>query len=224
MSADCNHFLIVPAEILSSKIIIAKIIIAPARSEVVNINSKAWIIIAAVVLIAGAVLFLRSPPSSITTVVPGAVGVPDSYYFSLKPADIDSPIELVRFASSIRPDTAGLTVAQRVAYFEWYLKNRGFDVSFVSSDNFRVAGQSHVWLLVKNQQGESMYVEPSAGEMKADSICPTIPEYKSYQKKYRDINDLSSGTGGVDKYAWWRSATGQSLFNKSVMLKKKTQL
>ncbi len=190
----------------------------------VHINSKAWIIIAAVVLIAGVVFFLRSPLSSVTTVVPGAAGVPDNYYFSLKPADIDSPIELVRFASSIRPDTASLTIAQRVAYFEWYLKNRGFDVSFVSSDNFRSPGQSHIWLLVKNQQGESMYVEPSASEMKADSICPTLPEYKSYQKKYKDICELSRGTGGVDKYAWWRTATGQSLFDKSVMLKKKSQL
>ncbi len=189
-----------------------------------RINSKAWIIIAAVVLVAGALIFLRGPPSSITTGALGGAGVPDNYYFSLKPADFDSPIELIRFASSIRPDTAGLTIAQRVAYFQWYLKNRGFDVAFVSSDNFRSSGRSHVWLLVKNQQGESMYVEPSAGEMKADSICPTFPEYKSYQKKYKDIYDLTGSTGGTDKYAWWRSASGQSLFNKSVMLKKKNQL
>ncbi len=154
----------------------------------------------------------------------GASGIPDDYYFALKPADMDSPIELIRFASSIRPDTNGLSIAERVAYFEWYLKNRGFDVSFVYSNNFRNQGVEHVWLVVKNQQGESMYVEPSSTEMDADSICPTTPEYKSYQKQFKDIYELARSTGGADQYAWWRTASGREMFDNNVLLLKKEQL
>ncbi len=175
----------------------------------------------AVVLIAGAFLFLRGPE---TPVLATASGIPGNYYFALKPADADSPVELIRFASSIRPDTNGLSIAERVAYFEWYLKNRGFDVSFVYSGNFRNQGNEHVWLLVKNQQGESMYVEPSSTEMDADSICPTIPEYKNYQKQFGDIYELARSTDGADKYAWWKTGRGRDLFDKNVMLMKKEQL
>ena len=137
---------------------------------------------------------------------------------------MDSPIELVRFATSIKPDAMGLNIPMSAAYYQWYLKNRGFNVSFAYSDNFRNQGNSHVWLLVKNQQGESMYVDPSADLMKADSICPTMPEYKSYQKTFKDINELCSNTGGVDKYAWWNTGRGKELFENSVMLLKKEQL
>ena len=153
-----------------------------------------------------------------------ASGIPENYYFSLKAADIDSPIELVRFATSIKPDAMGLNIPMRAAYYQWYLKNRGFNVSFAYSDNFRNQGNEHVWLLVKNQQGESMYVDPSADMMKADSICPTMPEYKSYQRTFKDISELCSNTGGVDKYAWWNTGSGKELFENSVMLLKKEQL
>lgn len=186
-----------------------------------HITFKAWILVVVVVLIAGAFLFLHGPE---TPVLAGASGIPDNYYFTLKPADVDSPVELIRFASSIRPDTNGLSIAERVAYFEWYLKNRGFDVSFVYSGNFRNQGVEHVWLLVKNQQGESMYVEPSSTEMDADSICPTTPEYKSCQKQFGDIYELARSTNGTDKYAWWRTASGRELFDTNVMLLKKEQL
>lgn len=186
-----------------------------------DITFKAWIIIAALILIVGAFFFLRGPETSFSM---ATWGVPDNYYFALKPADIDSPIELVRFATSIRPDTMGLSIPERAAYFEWYLKNRGFNVSFVYSDNFRNQGAEHVWLMVKNQQGESMYVEPSSKEMDADSICPTNPEYKSYQRQFGDIYELAESTGGIGKYAWWGTASGKELFNKSVILLKKKQL
>ncbi len=186
-----------------------------------GITSKVWIIVVAVILIAVAFFFLRSPETPFSL---AAAGVPENYYFALKPADIDSPIELVRFASSIRPDAGDLSISERAAYFEWYLKNRGFNVSFVYSDNFRNRGVEHVWLMVKNQQGESMYVEPSSKEMGADSICPTIPEYKSYQRQFRDIYELAGSTGGMSKYAWWRTASGRELFNKNVILLKKEQL
>jgi hypothetical protein len=189
--------------------------------EVKHITFKAWILVVAVVLISGAFLFLRGPE---TPVLAGASDIPDNYYFALKPADVDSPVELIRFATSVRPDTSGLSISERVAYFEWYLKNRGFDVSFVYSDNFRNQGYEHVWLLVKNQQGESMYVEPSSTEMDADSICPTTPEYKSYQKQFGDIYELSRNTNGTDEYAWWKTASGRELFDNNVMLLKKEQL
>lgn len=153
-----------------------------------------------------------------------ASGIPDNYYFALKHADIDSPIELIRFAASIRPDTGGLSISERAAYFEWYLKNRGFNVSFVYSNNFRNQGVEHVWLMVKNQQGESMFVEPSSTEMASDSICPTTPDYKSYKRQFGDIYELARSTGGADKYAWWRTARGKELYDKNVILLKKEQL
>jgi hypothetical protein len=187
-----------------------------------EITSKVLIIAAAVILIAGAFFFLRGPETSISTMA--ASGVPDNYYFALKPADIDSPIELIRFAASILPDSNGLSIPERAAYFEWYLKNRGFNVSFVHSDNFRNQGVEHVWLMVKNQQGESMFVEPSSTEMNSDSICPTTPDYKSYQRQFEDIYELARSTGGVDRYAWWRSVSGRELFDRNVILLKKEQL
>jgi hypothetical protein len=193
--------------------------------EVNYITPKIWMIVLAAVAVAAALLLFHSlGPLNTKENFLGSSGIPEDYYFTLKQADVDSPIELVRFASSIKPDTAGLDINEKVAYFEWYLKNRGFDVCFLYSDSFRGQGQPHVWLMVKNQQNESMYVEPSAAEMKADSICPTSPEYKAYQKRFKDIYELSGGTGGADEYAWWRTDSGRELFDKSVTLLKKNQL
>ena len=189
-----------------------------------HITSKSWIIIFAVVLIAGAIFFSEGPKSSTSRESFRSAGIPENYYFSQQAADIDSPIELVRFATSIKPDASSLDIPMKAAYYQWYLKNRGFNVSFAYSNNFRNQGNEHVWLLVKNQQGESMYVDPSSDRMKADSICPTTPEYKSYQKTFKDINELCSNTGGVDKYAWWKTGRGEELFESSVMLLKKEQL
>ncbi len=147
------------------------------------ITSKSWLIIIAVALIAVAVFFPGDRgPSNSKSPGPGfgynSADVPEDYYFSMNAADIDSPIELVRFAASIKPEASSLNIPMRAAYYQWYLKNRGFNASFVYSENFRNQGIEHVWLLVKNQQGESMYVDPSSDRMKADSICPTTPEYK----------------------------------------------
>jgi hypothetical protein len=194
-----------------------------------RITYKSWLIIIAVILIAGAIFFSgdrrsSDPKSSAAGFSDSGEGIPENYYFSMNSADIDSPVELVRFATSIKPDTSSLNIPMRAAYYQWYLKNRGFNVSFVHSNNFRNQGIEHVWLLVKNQQGESMYVDPSSDRMKADSICPTMPEYKSYQGTYKDINELSSSTGGVDKYAWWHTADGKKLYENSIMLLKKEQL
>lgn len=189
-----------------------------------HITSKSWIIIFAVVLIAGAIIFSDGPKSSTSRDSFRSAGIPENYYFSQQAADIDSPIELVRFATSIKPDASSLDIPMKAAYYQWYLKNRGFNVSFAFSNNFRNQGNEHVWLLVKNQQGESMYVDPSSDRVKADSICPTTPEYKSYQKTFKDINELCSNTGGVDKYAWWKTGRGEKLFESSVMLLKKEQL
>ena len=131
---------------------------------------------------------------------------------------------VVRFATSINPDTSRLDIPMRAAYYQWYLKNRGFNVSFVHSNDFRNQGIEHVWLLVKNQQGESMYVDPSSDRMKADSICPTTPEYKKYQETYKDITELAGNTGGPEKYAWWDTDDGRKLYENSILLLKKEQL
>ncbi len=197
--------------------------------KVGRITNKSWLIIIAVVLIAGAIIFFEDKEStdsksSTSRYSYSTAGIPENYYFSMNAADIDSPIELVRFATSIRPDASSLNIPMRAAYYQWYLKNRGFNVSFVYSDNFRNQGSEHVWLMVKNQQGESMYVDPSSDRMKADSICPTTPEYKRYQETFRDINELCSNAGGVDKYAWWNTDDGKKLYENMVMLRKKKQL
>jgi hypothetical protein len=196
---------------------------------VTRITYKSWLIIIAAVLIAGAIFFSgdrgsSGPKSFVSGFGDSGEGIPENYYISMNAADIDSPIELVRFAASIKPDTSSLNIPMRAAYYQWYLKNRGFNVSFVRSNNFRNQGIEHVWLLVKNQQGESMYVDPSSDRMKADSICPTTPEYKSYQETYKDIDELSSSTGDVDKYAWWNTDDGKKLYENSIMLLKKEQL
>lgn len=183
-------------------------------------------IVLIVVLIAGAFILQNNKESNKSTGVNGiaAKGIPDNYYFSLKPADIDSPIELIRFAESVRPYSSSFTIPERVAFFEWYLKNRGFNVSFAYSDAFRNSKNEHVWLIVRNRQGEEMAVEPSSIEMKAESISPTTPDYKNYQKRFKDIYELSENTGGPDEYAWWHESSGQNLFNESVTLLKRDQM
>ena len=152
------------------------------------------------------------------------VDIPDEYYFPMKKADVDSPVELIRFASSIRPYTTGFTISEKVAFFEWYLKNRGFNVNFAYSDNFRNSGSEHTWLVLKNKLGENMAIEPSYIEMGAASISPTTPEYKSYQKKFADIYELSKNTGGSEQYAWWKKSSGQKLLSENILLHKKSQL
>jgi hypothetical protein len=197
--------------------------------KVKRITYKSGLIIIAVVLIAGAIFFSgdrgsSGPKSSVSGFGDSGANIPENYYFRMNAADIDSPIELVRFATSIKPDTSSLNIPMRAAYYQWYLKNRGFNVSFVHSNNFRNQGIEHVWLLVKNQQGESMYVDPSSDRMKADSICPTTPEYKRYQETYKDIDELSRNAGGLEKYAWWNTDDGKKLYENSIMLLKKEQL
>jgi len=181
-------------------------------------------IVLIVVLIAGAFLLLMNPESKISGNGALSGGIPNEYYFSLKPADIDSPIELIRFAQSIRPHTSSFSIPEMVAFFEWYLKNRGFNVSFAYSNAFRNSGNEHAWLIVRNKLGEEMAVEPSSGEMKAESISPTTQDYKSYQKRFKDIYELSKNTGGPDKYAWWRESSGQNLFNESITLLRRNQM
>jgi len=153
-----------------------------------------------------------------------STGIPENYYLDLKPADVDSPIEMIRFASSIRPYTTDFTVPERLAFFEWYLKNRGFNVTVAYTDSFRQTGREHAWLLLKNKVGETIAVEPSYIEMEAESISPTTPDYKSDQKKFADIYELSENAGGADKYAWWKKSSGQELLDENIQLYKKSQL
>jgi hypothetical protein len=150
--------------------------------------------------------------------------MPENYYYSQKPAVFDSPRELIRFASIARPYTTGFSISERVAFFQWYLKNRGFNVSFVSSNNFENMGKEHVWLVVNNNVGEVMAVEPSFVEMRAESISPTTLQYKNYQKQFKDIYELSKNTGGLDRYAWWKKPKGQDFLDHDFLLMKKSKL
>lgn len=104
------------------------------------------------------------------------------------------------------------------------MKNRGFNVNFVYSNNFRDSGSEHTWLILKNKLGENMAIEPSYIEMGTASISPTTPEYKSYQKKFADIYELSKNTGGSEQYAWWKKSSGQKLLSENILLHKKSQL
>jgi hypothetical protein len=80
-----------------------------------HITSKSWIIIFAVVLIAGAIFFFDGPKSSTSRDSFSSAGIPENYYFSQQAADIDSPIELVRFATSIKPDASSLDIPMKAA-------------------------------------------------------------------------------------------------------------
>lgn len=152
------------------------------------------------------------------------IDIPENYYFKMKKADADSPIELIRFATSIRPYTNEFTITERVAFFEWYLQNRGFNISFAYSTSFRNSGTEHTWLVLRNKLGENIAIEPSYIEMNAASISPTTPDYKSYQEKFADIYELSERTGGSDRYAWWKRSSGQRLLDENIMLYKKREL
>lgn len=46
------------------------------------------------------------------------LGVPENYYLEMKKADVNSPVELIRFAASVRPYTTDFTIDERVAFFE----------------------------------------------------------------------------------------------------------
>lgn len=153
-----------------------------------------------------------------------ATEIPDDYYLTLSPADVNSPVEIIRFAQSIRPYAAEFSIPERAAFYEWYFKNHGFNVSFVYSDNFDNTNRSHVWLLVRTQLGEDIFIEPSAEEMNAGSLTPLTPEYKSYQKEFEDIYELSENTGGSGKYAWWAKSSGKRILQENVMLLTRDQL
>jgi hypothetical protein len=88
------------------------------------------------------------------------------------------------FANSIRPYTSTFTMAERAAFFEWYFRNRGFNIGFAYFDDFDHSGKSHLRLLVTNRLGEVMSLEPSYAEMKADSISPRAPKYVHYSKQF----------------------------------------
>ena len=75
-----------------------------------RITNKSWLIIIAVVLIAGAIFFSEGPKSSTSRESYKSAGIPDNYYLSQQAADMDSPIELVRFATSIKPDARSLNI------------------------------------------------------------------------------------------------------------------
>jgi len=183
--------------------------------------SKFWLMVLALAIAIGAYFLLGN--QNVPT-LPGASGIPDNYYFSLKKADVDSPLEAIRFATSIRPYTSDFSISERLAFFEWYFKNRGFDISFAYSDNFDYSGKSHTWLIIKNKLGEIMSLEPNYVEMKADSIFPIASVYKRYSKQYKDIYELSRATGGSGKYAWWNKNSGQRLWNENIILLKDKQL
>ncbi len=153
-----------------------------------------------------------------------AVDVPDNYYLALTPADVNSPLEIVRFAQSIQPYAADFSIPERAAFYEWYFNNHGFNISFVYADNFDSTNKSHVWLLARTQMGENIFIEPSSTEMNAGSLTPLTPEYKSYQREFKDIYDLSKNTGGSGKYAWWSEPSGKRILQENILLLTRDQM
>jgi hypothetical protein len=137
--------------------------------------------------------------------------IPPDYYSLHSLADVDSITELNRFIEAAK--TGNFDNLKRVAFLEWFLKIHGFNVSFVRSNNFNNMSQVHIWLLYRNRQGDKIPIEPRVKEFGAFESLPILPEFKSYEKEYKDIYELSNNTGGALIYSWWDETIGKQLLN-----------
>jgi hypothetical protein len=141
--------------------------------------------------------------------------IPSNYYSSLPPTHVGSLKELNRFIMAARNNTVKFDNLKRVAFLEWYLKSHGFNVSFVQSNNFHYPSQVHFWLVSHITQDQEIPIEPRVNEFGADNILPISPKYKSYEKEFKDIYELSKNTGGTYVYSWWDDANGSTLLNRT---------
>ncbi|MCR3884149.1 MAG: hypothetical protein NUK54_07245 [Methanothrix sp.] len=136
-------------------------------------------------------------------------GVPDPYYLELKPADVHNPDDVIRYSSSIKGYAADLSVFERAAFYEWYFKSHGFDVTFAYADDFDETGNDHLWLLVKNQKGEVIEVDPSFSAVGGRSMVPLDPAYARYDREFMDVYEAIDGLG-MKRLAWWEDPAFRS--------------
>ena len=146
--------------------------------------------------------------------------IPDPYYLELKPADVQNPDDVIRYSSSIKGYAEDLDVFERAAFYEWYFKSHGFDVSFAYAEEFAGDGDDHLWLLVKNKKGEVIEVDPSFSEVGGQSMVPLNPEYTVYNQEFADIRAASKALG-EDRMAWWKDERACDVLNENVLVAEK---
>jgi len=177
--------------------------------------------LAALILI-GAFAFLRDDGGREETLSGDFCGrdIPDPYYLELKPADVQNPDDVIRYSSSIKGYADDLDVFERAAFYEWYFKSHGFNVSFAYAEDFADKGKDHVWLLVKNKKSEVIEVDPSFSKVAGQSMVPLNPEYTIYDQEFEDIYAASDALGG-DRWAWWKNENACDVLNENVLLAEK---
>lgn len=146
--------------------------------------------------------------------------MPDPYYLELKPADVHNPDDVIRYSSSIMGRASDLPVFERAAFYEWYFKSHGFDVSFAYAEDFAGKGKDHLWLLVKNQKGEVIEVDPSFSAVGGRSMVPLDPVYTMHDREFMDIFEAIDGLGR-DRLAWWKDEEASTVRDENVLLLEK---
>ncbi len=127
---------------------------------------------------------------------------------------------MIRYSSSIRSYASDLDVFERAAFYEWYFNSRGFDVYFAYAENFSDRGFDHLWLLVKNEKGEVIEVDPSFSEVGGSSMVPLDPEYTRYDQEFEGIA-AASRVLGAERLAWWNDDKALGVLNENVLLAEK---
>jgi len=148
--------------------------------------------------------------------------IPDPYYLELKPADVQNPDDVIRYSSSIKGYAADLDVFERAAFYEWYFKSHGFDVSFAYAEDFvgKGNGNGHVWLLVRNKKGEVIEVDPSFSKVGGQSMVPLNTEYTVYDQEFENIY-AASDVLDEDRMAWWKNKNACEVLNENVLVAEK---
>jgi len=146
--------------------------------------------------------------------------IPNPYYLELKPADVQNPDDVIRYSSSIKGYAANLDVFEKAAFYEWYFKSHGFNVSFAYAEKFADEGKDHVWLLVRNKKGEVIEVDPSFSKVGGQSMVPLNIEYTVYDREFEDIYEASDALG-EDRMAWWENENACDVLNENVLVAEK---
>ncbi|MDF0591045.1 hypothetical protein [Candidatus Methanocrinis natronophilus] len=184
------------------------------------------IIVVAALALAGAYILLDGYDRKgeiLGAIIPGyyfSRDMPDPYYLELKPADVHNPDDVIRYAGSIMGRASDLDIFERAAYYEWYFKSHGFDVSFAYDEDFAGTGKDHLWLLVKNQKGEVIEVDPSFSAVGGRSMVPLDPVYTRYDREFIDIFEAIDGLG-AHRLAWWKDEKASMVREENVLLLEK---
>ncbi|HPE63770.1 MAG TPA: hypothetical protein PLQ49_06660, partial [Methanothrix sp.] len=136
------------------------------------------------------------------------------------PADVQNPDDVIRYSSSIKGYAEDLDVFERAAFYEWYFKSHGFDVSFAYAEKFADTENDHLWLLVTTRKGEVIEVDPSFSEVGGSSMVPLDPEYTRYDQEFEGIA-AASRVLGAERLAWWNDDKALGVLNENVLLAEK---